>query len=103
MNLQEIYQLVVKLAIENDLRGKKVVEKNLKRINDKFDKLSKEKKANFDKDKLTNPYSDSRILYESKTKKEIKKIMVGVDMEVPMFRSVLNVVIRTPIVTHIRI
>ncbi len=83
MKLQEIYQLVVKLGIENDLRGKKAVEKNLKRINDKYEKLSKDKKAKFDKEKLTNPYSDSRVLHESKDKKEIKKIMVGIDMEAP--------------------
>ncbi|MCX6742681.1 MAG: NGG1p interacting factor NIF3 [Candidatus Parcubacteria bacterium] len=45
------------------------------------EKLPKEKKATFDVEKLTNPYSDTRILYESKKKKEIKKILVGIDME----------------------
>lgn len=83
MTIQEIYQLAIRMGIENDLRGKKVVEKNLKRINDKYAKLDKEKKENFDKEKLTNPYSDTRILYQSKTKKEIKKVMVGIDMEGP--------------------
>ncbi len=81
MNIQEIYNLAVKLGIENDLRSKKAVEKNLKRQKEKSEKLSKEKKKDFDKEKLNNPYSDTRILYESKKKKEIKKIMVGIDME----------------------
>ena len=81
MTIKEIYQLVVKLGIASDLRGKKTVLKNLKRQQEKFDKLPKEKKKDFDKEKLTNPYSDTRILYESKKKKEIKKILVGIDME----------------------
>lgn len=81
MTVQEIYNLAVKLGIANDLRGKDRVLKNLKRINEKYEKLDKDKKELFDKEKLTNPYSDSRILYQSKQKKEIKKIMVGIDME----------------------
>lgn len=81
MTIQEIYNLAVKLGIENDLRGKPAVLKHLKRVKEKFAKLSKEKKEIFDKEKLTNPYSDTRILYESKKKKDIKKVLVGIDME----------------------
>jgi len=81
MTIQEIYNLAVKLGIENDLRGKQAVLKHLKRVKEKYEKLPKEKKANFDLEKLTNPYSDTRILYESKKEKEIKKVLVGIDME----------------------
>lgn len=81
MNIKEIYNLAVKLGIENDLRGKQVVLSHLKRTKEKYEKLPKEKKATFDLEKLTNPYSDTRILYESKKKKDIKKILVGIDME----------------------
>jgi len=81
MDIQEIYNLAVKLGIENDLRGKQAVLKNLKRIKEKYDKLPKDKKEKFDVEKLTNPYSDTRILYESKKKKDIKKVLVGIDME----------------------
>jgi len=81
MNLQEIYNLAVKLGITNDLRGEKAVLKNLKRLKEKFEKLDKGRKIKFDMEKLDNPYSDTRILYESKKKKDIKKVLVGIDME----------------------
>jgi len=81
MTIQEIYNLAVKLGIENDLRGKQVVLNHLKRVKEKYEKLPKEKRATFDVEKLTNPYSDTRILYESKKKKDIKKVLVGIDME----------------------
>lgn len=82
MNIQEIYDLAIKLGIKNDLRGEEKVKKNLERINKKHEKLSDNKKKDFDTDKLTNPYPDTRILNESTEVKDIKKVLVGVDMEV---------------------
>lgn len=81
MTIQQIYELAIKLGIENDLRGKEAVLKNLERTKKRYDKMSKEEKDEFDKEKLTNPYSDSGILNE--TKKEIKKVLAGIDMEGP--------------------
>ncbi len=80
MTTQEIYELAVKIGIKADLRGAKGVKKYLDRTKVKYEKMDKEAKAEFDKEKLTNPYSDTRILV-SGNKKEIKKVMVGVDME----------------------
>jgi len=68
--------------MEADLRGKEKVKKYLERAKNKFEKLDKEGKEEFDKEKLTNPYSDTRILVDNK-KKAIKKVLVGVDMEGP--------------------
>ena len=81
MTIQQIYELAIKLGIENDLRGKEVVLKNLERIKKRYEKMGKEEKEEFDKDKLASPYSDTRILNE--TKKEIKKVLTGIDMEGP--------------------
>ena len=80
MTIQQIYDLAVKMGIKADLRGEKNVRKNLERIKAKYEKMGKEERGEFDKEKLTNPYSDSRILF-SGGKKEIKKVLVGVDME----------------------
>ncbi|MDD5031991.1 MAG: NGG1p interacting factor NIF3 [Patescibacteria group bacterium] len=80
MNVQQIYDLAVKMGVKADLRGEKDVRKNLARIKVKYEKMGKEEKEEFDKEKLTNPYSDSRVLF-SGGKKEIKKILIGVDME----------------------
>jgi len=80
MTQKEIYNLAIKMGIEADLRGKSMVDKIMKRINQKYEAMPKDQKEEFDKERLTNPYSDSRILVE--TKKQIKRILVGVDMEV---------------------
>jgi putative NIF3 family GTP cyclohydrolase 1 type 2 len=81
MTIQQIYELAIKLGIENDLRGEEAVLKNLERIKKRYEKMGKEEKEEFDKDKLASPYSDTRILNE--TKKEIKKVLTGIDMEGP--------------------
>lgn len=79
MTIQQIYDLAVKLGIANDLRGEDKVKKILVRIKSKYESLSGEAKKEFDQERLTNPYSDSRILND--TKKEIKKVMVGIDIK----------------------
>lgn len=78
MNIQDIYELGVKLGIETDLRGSAKVKKNLKRVNDKYEKLSSENKKHFDKERLWNPYSDTRVFVNHK--KEVKKILIGIDI-----------------------
>ncbi len=80
MTTQQIYDLAVKLGINSDLRGEKKVKKYLERAKKKYEELSAKAKQEFDKEKLTNPYSDTRILVDLK-KKNIKKVMVGIDME----------------------
>jgi len=52
----------------------------LERAKQKYEKMSAPEKSEFDSEKLSNPYSDTRILVDLK-KKAIKKILVGVDME----------------------
>ncbi|MFA5022080.1 MAG: Nif3-like dinuclear metal center hexameric protein [Patescibacteria group bacterium] len=79
MNIQQIYSLAIKLGIANDLRGEAKVKKILGKIKDKYDKLGTESKKEFDTERLTNPYSDTRVLVDSK--KEIKKVMVGIDIQ----------------------
>jgi putative NIF3 family GTP cyclohydrolase 1 type 2 len=79
MTLQQIYDLAIKLGIQNDLRGQAKVLKILKRIKEKYDGLNPEAKKEFDQERLSNPYSDSRILYDNG--KEVKKVMVGIDIQ----------------------
>jgi len=80
MTIQEIYNLAIQKGIEADFRGKEGVEKLLKRKKEKYEKLSEKEKEEFDKEALENPYLDSRILNISQDK-EIRKIMVGIDIE----------------------
>lgn len=80
MTTKQIYELAVKMGIEADLRGKEKVKKYLAKAKKNYEKMSKEEKEEFDQEKLTNPYSDTRILVDN-NKKAIKKIMAGIDME----------------------
>ena len=80
MTVKEIYNLAINKGIESDLRGREMVEKLLKRKGDKFAKLSDSAKEDFDRESLSNPYLDSRI-HNIAEDKEIKKVLVGVDIE----------------------
>ncbi|MBU3924641.1 Nif3-like dinuclear metal center hexameric protein [Patescibacteria group bacterium] len=80
MTIQEIYDLAIKMGIESDLRGKEKVLKLLARTKEQYEKLSKEEKEEFDMERLTNPYSDSRILLAD-SDKNIKKILAGIDID----------------------
>ena len=80
MTIQQILDLALKMGVDSDLRGKAKVNQNLKRLKDKYEKLRPEQKKEFDKDRLTNPYPDSRLHYGDPGKK-IKKVLVGVDIE----------------------
>jgi hypothetical protein len=78
MTSKKIYQLAIDMGIKSDLRGKEKVLKYLKRKKDRFAKMSRDEQKNFDQEELINPYSDTRILNESK--KEIKKVLAGIDI-----------------------
>jgi len=80
MKTSEIYNLAIQMGIEADFRSREGVEKFLARKRKIYEKLDSEAKESFDKELLENPYSDSRILNISQDK-EIKKVMVGIDIE----------------------
>jgi hypothetical protein len=80
MKIKEIFDLSIKLGIEADFRGKERISKNLLRRKKEYEKLSEEKKADFDMEALINPYMDSRI-YNIAEDKEIKKVLAGIDIE----------------------
>lgn len=82
MTTKQIYELAVKLGVKADLRGQARVKKYLESAKKKYEGLNKEQKEEFDKEKLVNPYSDTRILVDN-NRKQIKKILAGVDVEGP--------------------
>ncbi len=80
MKINEIYNLAINKGIEADFRGRERVEKNLSRLKDKYEKMAPEEKEEFDQERLKNPYSDTRIHFDSG--KDVKKVLVGIDIEV---------------------
>lgn len=78
MTLKQIYDLSIKIGIQKDFRTKKEIDDFLKWRNNEYGKLPKEEKLFFDKERLTNPYSDTRIHYDNG--KKIKKALAGIDI-----------------------
>jgi putative NIF3 family GTP cyclohydrolase 1 type 2 len=81
MKLKELYESIVKKGIASDPRGRNAVKKVLAGVRKEYNKLSAADKKAFDREALVNPYADTRILYGNPDK-EIRKIIVGIDMEV---------------------
>ena len=80
MKIKEIYSLAINKGIEADFRGREGVTKLLQRKKEKYEKLSEQEKDEVDEESLENPYLDSRILNIAEDK-EIKKVLVGIDIE----------------------
>lgn len=81
MKLREIYQLAVTKGLEADPRGREAVEKELVRNKKNLESLKEDEKSEFDLESLTNPYSDTRILYGSGDR-EVNTVLSGIDIEV---------------------
>jgi hypothetical protein len=81
MKIKNLYKKAVEIGIANDLRGKNEIKKMLKQEKEKFDALKKDELDLYDKDRLFNPYADTRVLYGS-LEKNIKTMIVGIDMQV---------------------
>ncbi len=80
MKLKDIYNLAIKVGIENDPRGKKKIDKILKSRNEEYSELSEKKKKDYDLENLTDPYADSGIHFGD-LNKEIHTVLVGIDID----------------------
>ncbi len=80
MTIQEIFDLAIKMGREADFRSQKEIDGFLARKKKRYEKLDEKAKEDFDQKALSNPYLDSCILNVADDR-EIKKILVGIDME----------------------
>ncbi len=80
MKLRKIIEFAVSNAMEVDPRGKKAIEKLLKKQKEKYEKMEAKEKEFFDLERLWNPYFDSRIIAGT-GEEEVKSLMVGIDIE----------------------
>ncbi|TYO94561.1 putative NIF3 family GTP cyclohydrolase 1 type 2 [Desulfallas thermosapovorans DSM 6562] len=81
MRIKEIYEYVVARGMEKDPRGADAVARDLSLARKRYDDLKEDEKNDFDTDRLTNPYSDTRLLYGN-PETEVKRMLVGIDIEV---------------------
>jgi len=80
MTAKEIYALAIKMGMEADPREKKEIHRQLEKDKKQYEKLEKKEKEEFDKERFTNPYPDTRFLTGSLNKK-VRRVLVGIDME----------------------
>lgn len=82
MKLEKIYRLAVDLGSRKDPRGRAGVQQLLADAQKQYDGLKGEEKRFFDKERLSNPFADTRIL-NGDPGLEIKSAIAGVDVETP--------------------
>lgn len=80
MTLGDIYKIAVDMGIKSDPRGAEGVKKLLARRKREFEDLPESKKAEYDREDLVNPYSDSRIILGDKNLK-VDNILAGIDID----------------------
>lgn len=80
MKLSELYKKAIATGIENDPRGKEIVQKELERKKKDYEGLKPKEKESFDLENLENPYPDSRVLNGSGDE-DVSSILAGIDIE----------------------
>ncbi|MCJ7580417.1 MAG: NGG1p interacting factor NIF3 [Candidatus Aminicenantes bacterium] len=81
MKLEYLYKKAIEVGIQNDLRKKQDIKTLLFEEKEKYKKFNDDEKEYYDKDKLFNPYADTRILNGSPST-EVKKVILGIDMQI---------------------
>ncbi len=80
MTINEIYKLALKMGIDADPRGADGVKRYLERQERIYNDLPKSKQEDFDLENLTNPYTDTRILFGDPSV-NVDTVMAGIDMD----------------------
>lgn len=82
MKLESIYGLAVEVGMKKDPRGKTGVQQALADAKKQYDSLKGDDKKFFDRERLTNPFSDTRILFGD-PKTDVVNAIAGIDVETP--------------------
>lgn len=80
MKLKELYELAVQMGIENDVRSEDELNKKLEEAKEEFEELEEKDKEVFDKQRLENPFQDSRILYGDRDT-EVERVLAGINID----------------------
>jgi hypothetical protein len=81
MKLGEIYRRAVEKGMREDVRSDAELEHVLGEAKKEYEKLDAEEQPFFDTERLTNPYSDTRICLGD-PELEVRGLITGIDMEV---------------------
>jgi putative NIF3 family GTP cyclohydrolase 1 type 2 len=78
MKLHELYETAVRLGRERDPQGEEGIKRVLDEARKEYEELPEERRWEFDRERLTNPYADARILWGD-PETEVTRLMVGID------------------------
>ena len=83
MRLEQFYKTAIEAGIANDPRGEDEARRLLAEENERYGDLKDDDLKFYDRDRLFNPYADSRILFRPETEDdlEVRKILVGIDVD----------------------
>jgi len=81
MKLESLYRKAVETGIANDPRGVDELRRILEEERNAFAGLAEDEKEEYDRDRLFNPYADTRILNGSPDI-DVHTVILGIDMEV---------------------
>lgn len=81
MKLGDIYRTAVGKGMREDVRNEAELQHVLDEVKKEYDKLDAEERPFFDTERLTNPYSDTRICLGDPDL-EVRGLITGIDMEV---------------------
>ena len=82
MKLREFFDRAIEAGMQADPRGREAIERDLQETKRTYDELKPEDRADFDLERLTNPYADSRILHGDPDR-PVRRVLVGIDVETP--------------------
>ena len=80
MKLKNLFKSAVEHGIDSDPRGRKALEKMLKKQSEKMKKLEGRDRELFDEERTWNPYSGSRVI-NGTGEEDVQVLMVGIDIE----------------------
>jgi hypothetical protein len=79
MKLIDVYKSSIDLGRKADARTPRLIEAELKRQRERYEKLRGKERERFDPDLLWNPYSDSRLLH-GEPGREVSELFCGIDI-----------------------
>jgi hypothetical protein len=82
MKLGDIYDLVVRMGVEADPREPAEIDRKLDKLKKAYEKCDDDEKRLFDRERLTNPFDDTRIMAGTRDT-EVGELLCGIDMETP--------------------
>jgi len=82
MKFSKFFKRCVEIGIDADVRGKKQIEKMLKKEQKRQEKLEGVEKELADHERTWNPYQDCRIINGTDSV-DVKRLAVGIDIETP--------------------